>query len=280
MWIARSLGSACIAALILGLGATGKTIRQPQTYSGRVRHFLDGTETPVLFVGKLSWVYSGYLPCTVQNERSTTWSVSKVLYGFDPGKKVDVVFSSCGLVEARFKSQDEMLVIAYPGPRNLWIGMKESVVPATDANIRVACKVMNDYLRGQIRELVWPRRAKLPRPVLFLEGTILDPGPKRDRDVPCPSNVPPTFPVRFQVGQILRGDWSQEEVTVSFLGCGPLTNPANHVGLRVVVLALRIQPEPPTFFRAGFLLPAEQRAQVEAALEAVEGCSGSETHPK
>jgi hypothetical protein len=269
----------CLATLILASALTGaagasgsatvKPVPQPQTYSGRVRQFLYSTETPVLFVGKLTWVYSDYLPCKVQNRRTSTWSVSKVLYGFDPGKKIDVGFGSCGPIEPQFKSPDEMLVIAYPGYRNVWIGMPESVVPATDANIRIARKVMDDYLRGQIRGLVWPRGAKSPRPILVLEGTILDPGPKRDPDAPCISTVPPTFPVKFQVDQIMRGDWSEKEVAVGFPGCGPL-DPRIHVGQPVLVLALRIQPEPPAFFRAGFLLPVEQRGQLEEALRTVE----------
>ena len=248
----------------------GSTVRRPQSYSDRVKQFLYGTDTPVLFVGKLSWVYSGYLPCTVQNTRTTKWSVSKVLYGFDPGNKIDVRFGSCGLPEPQFKSEDEMLVIACPGYRNVWNGMTESVVPATDANIRAARGVMDGYLRAQVRELVRPRGARSPRPILVFEGTILDPGPKRDRDLPCPSIVPPTFPVKFQVQQILRVDWTEKEVTVSFLGCGPLGSPANQVGQRVLVFALRIQPEPPTFFRAGFLLPPEQEAEAMAAVRAVE----------
>jgi hypothetical protein len=271
MSIARSAALVfCLTTLILSSGATGKTARRPESYSDMVRQFLYGTETPVLFVGRLSWVYSGYLPCTVQNTRTSTWSVNKVLYGFNPGKKIDVGFGGCGLPPVQFKSQDDMLVIAYPGYHNVWIGMTESVVPATDANIRDAHKVMGDYLRGQIRELVRPPGAKSNRLVLVFEGILLDPGPKRDPGVPCPSGALPSFPVKFQVQRILRGSWSEKEVTVGFPGCGPLGSPANQVGQGVVVFALRIQPEPPTFFRAGFLLPPEQRAQIETALDAVE----------
>lgn len=270
---------AVLVLLVLASVAMGKTVRQPQTYSDRVKQFLSWTDTPVLFVGKISWVFSELLPCTVQNTRTTTWSVSKVLYGFDPGKKIDVRFGSCGAVEPQFKNQDEMLVIAYPGYWNVWNGMTESVVPATDANIRMARKVMNDYLWAQIRELVRPQRAKSNRPILVFEGAILDPGPKRDRDVPCPSGVPPAFPVRFQVEQILRGSWASNEVTVGFPGCGPLPSPPYRAGQRVLAFALRIQPEPPTFFRAGFLLPAAQRAQVEAALESVEAALAPSVKP-
>ena len=264
----------CFAILVLGLAATGRTVRQPQSYSGRVLQFLSVADTPVLFVGKLSWVYSEYLPCTVQNTRTTTWSISRVFYGFDPGKKVDVRFGSCGLPEAQFKSQDEMLVIAYPGYRNVWTGMTESVVPATDANIRIARKVMDDYLRAQVRELVWPRRVRSPRRILVFEGTIVDPGPQRG-DAPCVSTVPPIFPVKFQVAQILRGNWGEKEVTVQFPGCGPLRSPPYREGQRVLVFALRVEPEPPTFFHGGFLLPPEQEAEAMAALRAVEAIPGT-----
>jgi len=148
----------------------GKTARQPASYSEKVKSFLDATDAPILFVGKIVWVNSDLLPCTVANSRTTTWSVSKVLYGFDPGKKIDARFWSCGGVEPQFKGQDEMLVIAYPGSWNGWQGMKESVVPATEANIRVARKALDDYLRRKVRELVRPRRGGPLRPVLVFEG--------------------------------------------------------------------------------------------------------------
>ena len=75
--------------------------------------------------------------------------------------------------------------------------------------------------------------------------------------------------MKFQVEQILDGDWTEKEVTVGFAGCGPLGAPANQPGQHVLVFALRIQPEPPTFFHAGFLLPPEQEAEAMAALRMV-----------
>jgi len=258
-----------LAVLGLALPATGKTVRQPASYSEIVKLFLDATDSPVLFVGKITWVNSDLLPCTVANSRTTSWSVSKVLYGFDPGKKIDARFWSCGGVEDQFKSQDEMLVIAYPGYWNIWMGMKESVVPATDANIRIARKALDDYLRGKVRELVRPRPGGAVRPILAFEGFLTDLGPMREPG-PCPSTVPPTFPVTFEVGQILRGSWTEKRVTVQFNGCGPLPSPTYRIGQHVLVFALRMEPEPPTFFRAGFLLPPEQIAEVTAALEKAE----------
>lgn len=271
MRIARFVVRFAVVALLSSL-AMGKTVRQPTSYSERVRLFLDATDSPVLFVGKIAWVDSSLLPCTVANSRTTTWSVSKVLYGFDPGKKVDTRFWSCGGVETQFKSQDEMLVIAYPGYRNVWQGMKESVVPATDTNIRIARKALDNYLCRKVRDLVWPRRDgrnRPRRPILVFEGILTDIGPKREPG-PCPSTVPPTFSVTFEIGQILRGNWAEKQVTVQFPGCGPLPNPPNHAGQRVLLFALRLEPGPPTFFRAGFLLPPEQKAQAQAALEAAE----------
>jgi len=245
----------------------GKTARQPASYSEKVKSFLDATDAPILFVGKIVWVNSDLLPCTVANSRTTTWSVSKVLYGFDPGKKIDARFWSCGGVEPQFKGQDEMLVIAYPGSWNGWQGMKESVVPATEANIRVARKALDDYLRRKVRELVRPRRGGPLRPVLVFEGLLTDPGPTREPG-PCRSTVPASFAARFEVGQILRGSWAEKQLTVEFTGCGPLPDPPYRSGQRVLVFALRMEPEPPTFFRAGFLLPPEQMAEATAALQA------------
>jgi hypothetical protein len=272
MRISRVFAVACFTVLGLSSGATGTTVRQPRTYSARVKQFLVGTNAPVLYVGKISSVNSGYLPCTVQAMRATTWLVDRALYGFDPGKKIDVLFGSCGLVEAPFKSQNEMLVIAYRGYGNVWIGMKESVVPATEDNIRIARKVMNDYLRSEVRDLVWPPgvRSPRPRPLLVFEGTLLDLGPKLNGTDTggCPSGVPPAFAVKFQIDQILRGDWTEKEVTVHFLGCGPLRSPPYQAGQRILVFAVRVEPAPPMAFRAGFMLPPEQLAQAEAALDA------------
>jgi hypothetical protein len=260
----------CFVAFFLSSSPAGaKAVRAPATFSERVRTFLQGSDLPVLFIGKLSWTNPNYLPCTIQNMRSTTWSVSRVLYGFDPGSKIDILFGSCGTVETQFKSQDEMLVIAYPGFRNSWVGMKESVVPATDANIRIARRVMDDYLRSQIRAIHRPHSDGTPRPILLFTGTIIDPGPPRG-DQPCPATVPPTFPVKFKIEQQIRGDLTEKEVTVQFPGCGPLRSPVFQTGRQVIVFALMIEPAPPRFFRAGVLLPPSQRAQVEAALKAVE----------
>lgn len=276
---------AVVSLAVLGLATPGmgKTARQPASNSEKVRLFLDSTNSPVLFVGKIVWVNSGPMPCRIGGSRSTTWSVSKVLYGFDPGKKIDVLFWSCGVVEDQFKSQDEMLVIACPGYRNAWMGMPESVVPATDANIRAARKTMDDYLRRKVRELMRPRRDGPVRPVLVFEGVLTDLGPKREPG-PCPSTVQASFAVTFEVGKILRGNWAERQVTVEFTGCGPLPDPPYRSGQRVLVFALRMEPEPPTFFRAGFLLPPEQMAEAMAALEAAErdpgrGPAGSGVSP-
>jgi hypothetical protein len=258
-----------IAFTLLPVAAKEKILRSPATYSERVRQFLYAVDSPVLIVGKLAWVDSSDEPCTIQNTRSTTWSISRVLYGFDPGKKLDIRFGACGGVDPRFKSQDEMLIIAYPSYNKMWMGMTESVVPATDANIQIARKVMDDYLRTQIRELVRPLRVAQPRPVLVFVGMILDSGPPRG-DQPCISAVPPSFPVKFQIDQIIRGDWSDKEVTVGFPGCGPLHSPTYHSGQHVVAFALRVEPEPPVVFRAGFLLPLDQLAEAQRALQAVE----------
>jgi hypothetical protein len=169
----------CFACLALPSPlAVGKTAREPLSYSERVRLFLNATDSPVLFVGRILKVNSNPLPCTVASVRDTTWSVSKVLFGFDPGKHIDVGFPSCGAAEAQFSSQDEMLVLAYPGYQNLWTGMKQSVVPATDANLLLASKATDNYLRRSVRELVRPARGRggHSRPVLAFEGTVVAPG--------------------------------------------------------------------------------------------------------
>jgi hypothetical protein len=44
--------------------------------------------------------------------------------------------------------------------------------------------------------------------------------------------------------------------------------PPYQAGQRIVVFVVRVQPEPPMFFRAGFVLPSEQLAVAEAGLEA------------
>jgi hypothetical protein len=287
MWIARPAGIACLAALgfVTALvtaspAAMAKTVRPPATYAGRVKLFLNPTDTPVLFVGKVEWVNPNYLACTIQNTRSTTWSVSRVLYGFDPGKKIDVGFGSCGLPEAQFTSQNEMLVIAYPGYRNLWVGMKESVVPATDANIQAARQALDAYLRGKIRELVQPQRNAPTRPILVFEGILIDIGPDRDRNMPCPSSVPPVFQLKFGVEHILRGIWEEKQITIGFSGCGPLPTPPYHAGQRVLVFALPLEPWPAKFFRGEFMLPPEQEAEAMTALKAVEAKAASDTAQK
>jgi hypothetical protein len=254
--------------------------RRPPSFSDEVKAFLSLTDTPLLFIGRVTWVNSSYLPCTIQNSRTTSWAVSKVLYGFDPGKKVDARFGSCGLVEPQFKSSGDMLVIAYPGPRNVWYGMKESVVPATDANTRAARNALDGYLREQIRRLIQPGRGGKFREILVFTGTILDPGPQRDPDLGCPSGVPPAFPVKFGVDQVLRGNWTGQAITVQFLRCGPLRDPPYRSGLQVLVLALPLEPSPAKFFRAGFLLPPEQQEEAISALRAIEASHGANARPK
>jgi hypothetical protein len=264
----RSIASLCIAVLVLSAGAQA-TKRPPPTYAEQVNSFLSGSDSPVLLVGKIAWVERGYLPCTVMNLRTTEWTVTRVLYGFDPGKKIGVRFGSCGNVEAQYTSQDEMLVIARPGANGVWDGMRESVTQANDANVRAARKAMDDYLRHEIRRLTRPLRSGTERPILVFEGTILDPGPPVA--FPCPHSVAPIFPVKFQIEQILRGTWSAKEVTVQFLGCGPPPNSPYRSGNRVLVLALPLNTDPTPPFRAGFMLPPSQRDQLLADLLAVAG---------
>ncbi len=208
---------------------------------------------------------SNPLPCTVMNTRYTTWSVSKVLYGFDPGEQVHVGFPSCGGVEAEFSSKSEMLVIAYPGYRDLWIGMKESVVPATGANLLVASRAMDGYLRRKVTELMRPLRGGPDRSSLVFEGTIVDRGTPRTE--PCSSTLPPMFPLKFDVGPILQGSWRERQATVLFAACGPLLNSPYRAGQRVVVLALVVGSQPPVL-RGELLLPSQQLSQAKAALEA------------
>jgi hypothetical protein len=274
MRIGRVIDVVCFAILALNSSqAMSKPPRQPVSYAGRVKVFLNQSDSPIAFVGRIVKVNSDPLPCTIANTRYTTWSVSKMLYGFEPGKDVEIGFPSCGGVEAQYMSQAEMLVIAYPGWRNTWIGMKESVMPATEANIRAARKILDDYLRGKVRELVRPLRGGRTRPVLIFEGIIADLGSQRG-DMPCPSTVPPSFLLKFEVEQILEGSWPDKQVTVYFSGCGPLPHSPYRLGQRVLVFALRMEPEPPVIFRGRFLLPPEQLEQAKAALEAAEAGSG------
>jgi hypothetical protein len=275
MRISRFVGVSCLCVVAMGPSiALAKTGRQLPTYSEKVQTFLSPTDSPTLFVGKIVSVNSNLLPCTIQNTRSTTWSVSKVLYGFDPGKQIDVGFGSCGAIEAQFKSQEEMLVIAYPIYPNRWIGMTESVVPATDANVTLARNAMNVYLRKKIRQAAGPPRNGNARPVLIFVGTVVKveapPG-----DGPCPYGVPPTFQVVFDINHILWGGAANNRVTVSFPGCRPMPGPAYRTGEKVIVFALHMDP----FIRGDFLLPLEQKAEVIEALSAGEATPHSGEPP-
>jgi len=151
--------------------------------------------------------------------------------------------------------------------------MTESVVQATESNIRAARKTMVDCLRRQVRELVRPVRTGPLHPILAFEGVLTDPGPKREPG-PCVSTVQASFSVSFEVGKILRGSWAEKQVTVEFTGCGPLPSPPYHSGQRVLVFALRMEPGPPTLFHSGFLLSPEEMAEARAALEAAERSPG------
>jgi hypothetical protein len=278
MQISRFIGMLCFC--VLGLGPTislAKTGRQTPSYSEKVQTFLSPTDSPILFVGKIVGVDPNLLPCTIQNTRATTWSVSRVLYGFDPGKQIDIGFGSCGGVEAQFKSRNEMLVITYPAYPNRWIGMTESVVPATDANVKLARKAMNVYLRKKIRKAAGPSKNGDARQVLIFEGTIVKveapPG-----NGPCPSGVPPTFQTVFDIDHILWGGAADNRVTVLFAGCRPLPGPAYRTGQKVIVFALRMDPRDP-FVRGEFLLPLEQKAEVVATLSAGEAVSNAGQPP-
>jgi hypothetical protein len=275
---ARTIFCLIVLAAVPPPVVANRVSRSP-SFSDQVKIFLSSTDTPVLFIGRVTWVNSSYLPCTIPSLRTTSWAVSKVLYGFDPGKKVDARFGSCGLVEPQFKSSGDMLVIAYPGPRNVWYGMKESVVPATDANIRAARNALDDYLREHIRRLMQPSRGGPFREILVFTGTLLDLGPQRDPDLGCPSGVPPAFPVKFGVDQVLLGSWTEQAITVQFLGCGPLRDPPYRSGLQVLVFVLPLEALPAKFFRAGFMLPREQQEEAISALRAIEASHGANASP-
>jgi hypothetical protein len=269
------VGAVCLATLLLSLLANAKTVTQPISYSKQVQFFLGDVQTPVLFIGKLLDVDTSILPCTIANTRGTKWSVSKVLYGFNPGSPVNIDFLSCGGLEPQYKTHDEMLVIAYPaGYHGIWMGMPQSVVSANNDNVRAAEKAMDDYLRSRIRLLIRPPRVQRSRPILVFTGTILDPGPQRG-DEPCVSTVPPTFPMKFQIAQLIRGDKTEgdkteKEVTLQFPGCGVPQGSPFRAGEPVIAFALQVQPSPPNIFRMGFLLPLAQLAEAQKALQAVE----------
>jgi hypothetical protein len=277
----RFVAVVCIALFSTGSAFTGAMPVSPQsTYPDRLKQFLSQTNSPVLFVGRVRDVYTGYLPCTGSNNRQVTWDVSRVLYGFTLSKQVSVDFPSCGVAEAPFLTHSEMLVIAYPGYRNVWLGMKDSVVPADDANIGLANKLMDDGLRRRVRDVVRPARSAEPRTILAFNGTVLDAGPESDRSIPCRSTVPPTFRVRFTIDAVLHGTWAGKEATVSFPGCGPSAYPPLRTGQRMVVfMEIMASIPPPDILRGELVLPTSQSEQVKRALESADPPAQSENVP-
>jgi hypothetical protein len=265
MRVTRFVGTLLIA-LFISVSARAEDAPR-SNYPAQLKLFLSQTDTAVLFVGRVRDVYTGNLPCTVANTRQVKWDVSRVLYGFDIGPQATVDFPSCGAVEAQFRTHSDMLVVIHSGYRS-WAGMKDSVVPANEDNIRVASKLMDDYLRRRVRDIVKPARSPKERPVLAFGGTVLETGPQWDQSVGCPSSVPPAFPVKFLIDTPLHGSWTQKEVTVSFAGCGPTAYPPFRKDQKMVVLAEIIQSvPPPDILRGELVLPVAQSEQLRKALD-------------
>jgi hypothetical protein len=264
--MARSAGSVCLAVLVLGcFGAKGSSTAHPLSFENSAKFFVNQWQGdpsyPLLFVGKAIRTDSANLPCTVQNSRQVTWLVSRVLEGFDPGNQIQLLYGGCGTPEPKFSSPTEMLVLSSVGH-----GQKELVVPATEDNIRQARRVLDTYLRERIKKFVGERRGGQPSGFFVFDGTLVDPGPKRDDSHFCFVKEMPTFSMGFNVEQVLSGEWDEKQASVRFNGCG-LLDPYRP-GQRMVVFADVYGNSEPVELYARFLVPPNQMPQVRAALNA------------
>jgi hypothetical protein len=254
-----------LALLVLGChDASGAAARHSPSFAESAKFFVNQwhgeTGYPLLFVGKVIKADSGNLPCTIQNSRRVTWSVSKVLVGFDPGDEIQLWHGSCGRLEPEFPRGTEMLVLAVAGH-----GQKELVVPATEDNVRQARKILDTYLRERIKKFVAAHRVGRKISFLVFEGTLVDPGPRHDDTSPCLINGVPSFNTKFDVEQVLQGEWADEHPTIRFRGCDPLSYQR---GQRMVVFADVYDRPQPGWLYGRFLVPPDQRPQVKAALDA------------
>lgn len=128
-------------------------------------------------------------------------------------------------------------------------------VPAKNPDERSASEKVSDFVR-----LAHDDRVS----IFVFAGTLISPAPPRLPQRPCISKVMPSFRAEFDVEQVLVGN-SVAHARVVFEGCGFPSDADYSTGDHLLVFAVVVNGGE---FVGRLLLPAEQRTEAKAALDA------------